>query len=110
MRTKNNHSSRQAFDEDDDKPRSNCSIEAEPSDRRVAFNLWTENNKTKNSRKEISDRFLPLRKAPASSKNLIMEGPDEDLMAEASDKKGISVTDLLKMEVLGQNIGWQKET
>ena len=39
-----------------------------------------------------------------------MEGPDEDFMAEVKDKKGISVADLLKMEVLGQNISWQKET
>lgn len=97
MNTKNQHGSRQFFDADDDAPRSNCSIEAENQERRLAFNIWPDHNKAKQSHKEISDRFLPLRKAPASSKNLIMQGPDEDMIDEISDKRGISVTDLYKM-------------
>lgn len=76
MINKHNTNSRQALEKEDDLPRSNCSIEAEPCEKRVAFNIWAENNKAKHSHKEISDRFLPLRRMPASSKNLMMECED----------------------------------
>ena len=72
MNAKNRHDNRAALEEEEDLPRSNCSIEA-PPDKKIAFNLWSDNNKTKKSHKEISDRFLPLRKTPASSKNLAMQ-------------------------------------
>lgn len=98
------------IEEDDGLPRSSCSIDEAPHDRKVVFNLWADNNKAKQSHKEISDRFLPLRKGPTSMKCLAMEASGEDFLSAVQEKKGISVTDLLKMEVLGQNCKWQKDT
>lgn len=107
MTSKAGNASRHAMEEEEDLPRSCCSIDPEPIERKVVFNMWAPQNQSKNSQREISDRFLPLRKNPASSKNLVMD--DDELEEEHSEKKGISVTDLLKMEVLGQDCQWQKE-
>lgn len=53
---------------DDGMPRSCCSIEDEPTEKRVRFNYWHEPLATKTPQKGASDRYLPLRKTPGSAK------------------------------------------
>ena len=59
--------------QNDDAPRSSCSIEEEEIRPKVQFNLWTNQTPSKTSQKNVSDRYLPIRKTPTSSKDLYFD-------------------------------------
>lgn len=96
--------------EEEELPHSSCSIEESPlssknvySERRVGWE-----DKREKSMKYIGDRFFPVRKMPCSAKDLFNDHTEwmEDEENEADspkrhDKRGMTVRDVYKMEVLG---------
>jgi cell division cycle 20-like protein 1 (cofactor of APC complex) len=71
----------------------------------VKFNIWQDPTSMKTPHKGASDRYLPLRKTPGSSRDLYLDSldsrDDEDAV-QKTDRKGWSVVDVYKAEVLGE--------
>ena len=86
-------------------PHSCCSIDDENCSRKVKFE-WLEHH-DKKSHKGISDRYLPIRKGPKSAKEIyldVTDWGDDEMPYNRNDKKGYTVVDIYKCEVLGEDM------